>query len=64
MEKMFRLFIPSFYYSETLEMLKGCLSPFTLLGNAAGIRDFADGAAWQIKEHLFYVIFSSCFADH
>ena len=57
MEKMFRLFIPSFYYSETLEMLKGCLSPFTLLGNAAGIRDFADGAAWQIKEHLFYVFF-------
>lgn len=56
-EKMFRLFIPSFYYSETLERLKGCLSPLPLLENAAGIRDFVDGAAWRIDEYLFHILF-------
>lgn len=56
-EKMFRLFIPSFYYSETLERLKGCLSPLPLLENAAGIRDFVDGAAWRIDGYLFHILF-------
>lgn len=56
-EKMFQIFLPSFYYSEILETLKGCLSPLPLLENAAGIREFVDGASWRIEEHFFPVLF-------
>ena len=36
-EKMLEMFVPSFYRSETLEMLKGYLSPLSLLKNVTCI---------------------------
>lgn len=56
-EKMFRLFIPSFYRSETLEVLKGYFSPYSLLKNATGIDQYRDGSYWMIQDHLPYILY-------
>lgn len=56
-EKMLKALVPSFYRSELLEMLKGYLSPLTLLGNAAGIHEYADGAYWTLESHLPYLFY-------
>ena len=56
-EKMQKALVPSFYRSELLEMLKGYLSPLTLLGNAAGIHEYADGAYWTLESHLSYLLY-------
>lgn len=54
-EKMLEMFVPSFYRSETLEMLKGYLSPLLLLKNVTGIEEYADGFYWMLDEHLPYL---------
>ncbi len=56
-EKMLKALVPSFYRSELLEMLKGCLSPLALFGNAAGIHEYADGAYWTLESHLPYLLY-------
>lgn len=56
-EKMLKALVPSFYRSELLEMLKGYLSPLALLGNAAGIHEYADGAYWTMESHLPYLLY-------
>lgn len=55
-EKMLKALVPSFYRSEVLEMLKGYLSPIALLGNAAGIFEYADGVYWTLESHLPYLL--------
>lgn len=55
-EKMLKALVPSFYRSEVLERLKGYLSPLALLGNAAGIHEYADGAYWTLGSHLPYIL--------
>lgn len=54
-EKMMGIFIPSFYRSETLELLKDYVSPFSLLKNAAGIESYVDGGQWILGEHFSYI---------
>lgn len=56
-EKMMKICIPNFYRSERLEWLKGYISPFSLLKNAAGIDEYVDGALWNVKQHLPYILF-------
>lgn len=60
-EKMFRIFIPSFYRSGTLETLRGYLSPFSLLKNTAGIEEYADGSFWTLDSHLSYLLCLAAF---
>lgn len=60
-EKMLRIFIPSYYRSQTLELLYGYLSPFSLLKNAAGIGDYRDGINWILGEHLSYICMLAVF---
>lgn len=54
-EKMLKALIPSFYRSELLEVLKRYLAPLALLGNAAGIHEYVDGAYWSLESHLPYL---------
>lgn len=56
-EKMLGMMVPSFYRSETLEMLKGYLSPLLLLKNAAGAGEYLDGSYWMWEDHLPYLIY-------
>lgn len=56
-EKMLEMFASSFYRSETLEQLKGYLSPIGLLENAAGIEEYVDGAGWAVEAHLPYLLY-------
>lgn len=56
-EKMQKALVPSFYRSESLEMLRRYLSPLALLGNAAGIYEYADGAYWTMESHLPYLLY-------
>ena len=56
-EKMLRMFDSSFYRSETMEMLKGYLSPISLLKNVTGIEEYVDGSDWIINEHLSYLVY-------
>lgn len=54
-ESMLGIFNPSFYRSEILETISGYLSPLSLLANASGIREYADGAYWDLGSHLPYI---------
>lgn len=56
-EKMLKMFAPSFYRSETLEILKGYLSPLALIGHVTGIEEYADGANWMPGRHMPYLIY-------
>lgn len=58
-EKMLEMLVPSFYRSETLEILKGYLSPLSLLKNVTGIEEYVDGSYWMLDERLPYLIYLS-----
>lgn len=55
-ERMMQIFIPSFYRSAGLELLKKILSPVSLLKNAAGIEEYVDGSFWILEDHLLYIL--------
>lgn len=57
MERMMYIFVPSFYRSDLLEVVKGYFSPLSLLKNATGVEEYVDGAEWLLQGHLPYIIF-------
>lgn len=54
-ERMLQIFIPSFYRSEGLELLKEIFSPVSLIKHAAGTEEYVDGAFWILRDHLLYI---------
>ena len=61
-ERMLGLFYPSFYKSEALTALNGCLTPLSLLVNGSGVKEFADSAYWEVGSHLPYIGFMAAVA--
>lgn len=54
-ERMLGVFIPSFYRSELVDGWKAYLAPLSLLEHGSGVKEYADGAYWDIGSHLPYI---------
>lgn len=61
-ENMLGMFIPSFYRSETVDLLKGYLAPLSLLAHGSGVNEYVDGAYWDIGSHFPYIVYMAVLA--